>query len=79
MAGGVSLLMIGGEFDLSTGVAVISSALTASLVQLVLHHERPGSASPWPWWSPCPVGFINGWILIEDEAAQSFIVTWRRS
>ena len=31
MAVGVSLLMIGGEFDLSTGVAVISSALTASM------------------------------------------------
>ena len=31
MAVWVSLLMIGGEFDLSTGVAVISSALTASM------------------------------------------------
>src|SRR3954452_14455410 len=31
MAVGVSLLMLGGEFDLSTVVAVISSALTASL------------------------------------------------
>ena len=31
MVVGVSLLMIGGEFDLSTGVAVISSALTASM------------------------------------------------
>src|SRR5699024_335993 len=30
MAVGVSLLMIGGEFDLSTGVAVISSGITAS-------------------------------------------------
>lgn len=31
MVVGVSLLMIGGEFDLSTGVAVITSALTASM------------------------------------------------
>ena len=31
MAVGVALLMIGGEFDLSAGVAVITSALTASM------------------------------------------------
>ena len=31
MAVGVALLMIGGEFDLSTGVAVITSALIASM------------------------------------------------
>ena len=31
MAVGVALLMIGGEFDLSTGVAVITSALSASM------------------------------------------------
>src|SRR5688572_33081634 len=32
----VALLMIGGEFDLSAGVAVISSALAASMLSYVL-------------------------------------------
>jgi len=73
MAVGVSLLMIGGEFDLSTGVAVISSALTASMfswyfglnlwVGVVLALVVSLS-----------VGFINGWILVKTKLP-SFIVT----
>ncbi|GAB3757961.1 ABC transporter permease [Zhihengliuella somnathii] len=73
MVVGVSLLMIGGEFDLSTGVAVISSALTASLfswyfvtnvwvgvvVALILS---------------LTIGWINGMILIRTKLP-SFIVT----
>ena len=42
MAAPVALLMIGGEFDLSAGVAVTSSALCASLFELRVHHERMG-------------------------------------
>lgn len=73
MAVGVSLLMIGGEFDLSTGVAVISSALTTSMfswyfglniwVGVVLALVVSLS-----------IGFINGWILIKTKLP-SFIVT----
>ncbi|CAM5619140.1 Ribose ABC transporter permease OS=Streptomyces fumanus OX=67302 GN=GCM10018772_35580 PE=4 SV=1 [Streptomyces fumanus] len=36
MALPVALLMIGGEFDLSSGVAVVSSALTASMLSYQL-------------------------------------------
>ncbi|MFD6098708.1 ABC transporter permease [Nocardiopsis flavescens] len=73
MAVGVALLMIGGEFDLSAGVAVISSALTASMTA---------------WWFGLNVwagvaialavslgiGFLNGWILVRTRLP-SFLVT----
>lgn len=73
MATPVALLMIGGEFDLSAGVAVTSSALTASL---------------FAWWFTTNawvgvlvalgvsllIGFINGWMLIKT-GIPSFLVT----
>ncbi|GAB3698983.1 ABC transporter permease [Nocardiopsis oceani] len=73
MAVGVALLMIGGEFDLSAGVAVISSALAASM---------------FAWWFSVNVwvgalfalgvsltiGFANGWILTRTRLP-SFLVT----
>ncbi|NMR30458.1 ABC transporter permease [Crystallibacter degradans] len=73
MAVGVSLLMIGGEFDLSTGVAVISSALMASLFSWYF------SMNVWvgvvlALVLSLSVGFINGWILIKTKLP-SFIVT----
>ncbi|MGJ9402787.1 ABC transporter permease [Arthrobacter sp. KK5.5] len=73
MAVGVSLLMIGGEFDLSTGVAVISSALGASLFSWYF------STNVWVGVGVAllvslSVGFINGWILIKTKLP-SFIVT----
>ncbi|WP_353712498.1 ABC transporter permease [Arthrobacter sp. K5] len=73
MAVGVSLLMIGGEFDLSTGVAVISSALTASLFSWYF------STNVWVGVGlalvvSLGIGFINGWILIKTKLP-SFIVT----
>ena len=73
MAVGVSLLMIGGEFDLSTGVAVISSALMASLFSWYF------SMNVWvgvvlALVMSLGVGFINGWILIKTKLP-SFIVT----
>jgi simple sugar transport system permease protein len=73
MAVGVSLLMIGGEFDLSTGVAVISSALTASLFSWYF------STNVWvgvllALVVSLSIGFINGWILIKTKLP-SFIVT----
>lgn len=73
MAVGVSLLMIGGEFDLSAGVAVISSALTASLFSWYF------SMNVWvgvvlALVVSLGIGFLNGWILIKTKLP-SFIVT----
>ncbi|MBD1540881.1 ABC transporter permease [Arthrobacter sp. IA7] len=73
MAVGVSLLMIGGEFDLSTGVAVISSALTASMFSWYF------SMNVWigvilALVVSLSIGFINGWILMKTKLP-SFIVT----
>ena len=64
MATPVALLMIGGEFDLSAGVAVTSSALCGSLFS---------------WWFTTNawvgvlvalgfsllIGFLNGWIVVK--------------
>ena len=73
MAVGVSLLMIGGEFDLSTGVAVISSALTASMFSWYF------STNVWvgvllALLVSLSIGYINGWILMKTNLP-SFIVT----
>ncbi len=73
MAVGVSLLMIGGEFDLSAGVAVISSSLTASLFSWYF------SVNIWVGVGlalvvSLSIGFINGWILMKTKLP-SFIVT----
>jgi simple sugar transport system permease protein len=73
MATPVALLMIGGEFDLSAGVAVTSSALCASL---------------FAWWFTTNawvgvlialvfslgIGFVNGWIVVKT-GIPSFLVT----
>ncbi|PYI68994.1 ribose ABC transporter permease [Arthrobacter livingstonensis] len=73
MAVGVALLMIGGEFDLSAGVAVISSALTASLFSWYF------STNVWIGVGlalvvSLTIGFVNGWILMKTKLP-SFIVT----
>ena len=73
MATPVALLMIGGEFDLSAGVAVTSSALTASLFS----YEFTTNA----WVGVLValavallIGFINGWIVVKT-GIPSFLVT----
>jgi simple sugar transport system permease protein len=73
MAVGVALLMIGGEFDLSTGVAVITSALSASMFSWYF------SMNIWvgvlfALVVSLGIGFINGWILVKTKLP-SFIVT----
>jgi simple sugar transport system permease protein len=73
MAVGVALLMIGGEFDLSTGVAVITSALSASMFSWYF------STNIWVGVAfalvvSLGIGFINGWILVKTKLP-SFIVT----
>lgn len=73
MALGVSLLMIGGEFDLSTGVGVISSALAASLFVYWFGTNVWVGVIVGLVFS-LGVGFLNGWLLIKTKLA-SFIVT----
>ncbi|MER6460704.1 ABC transporter permease [Streptomyces sp. NPDC001228] len=73
MALPVALLMIGGEFDLSAGVAVVSSALTASMLsyQLTLN----------VWMGvivalvvSLAIGAFNGWMVVKT-GLPSFLVT----
>ncbi|WKX70405.1 ABC transporter permease [Streptomyces sp. XD-27] len=73
MALAVSLLMIGGEFDLSAGVAVTSSALTASMFSFQL------TTNVWVGVGVAllvslAVGAING-ILLVKTGLPSFLVT----
>ncbi|MGW3950250.1 ABC transporter permease [Streptomyces sp. NPDC004752] len=73
MAVPVCLLMIGGEFDLSAGVAVITSSLTASMVAYQL------SMNVWMGVLAAlvvslAVGFFNGYVLVKTKLP-SFLVT----
>ncbi|MGW2523911.1 ABC transporter permease [Streptomyces sp. NPDC001617] len=73
MALPVALLMIGGEFDLSAGVAVISSALTASMLAYQL------SMNVWVGVVAAlivslAIGFFNGWMVVRT-GLPSFLVT----
>lgn len=70
---GVALLMIGGEFDLSTGVAVTSSALVASITAYQL------SANVWvgvvvSLVVALGIGALNGYLLVKT-GLPSFLVT----
>ncbi|WBO62514.1 ABC transporter permease [Streptomyces camelliae] len=73
MALPVALLMIGGEFDLSSGVAVISSALTASMLSYQL------TMNVWvgvfvALLVSLAIGFFNGWVVVKT-GLPSFLVT----
>ncbi|MET8977471.1 ABC transporter permease [Streptomyces sp. NPDC004539] len=73
MALPVALLMIGGEFDLSSGVAVISSALTASMLSFQL------TMNVWVGVVAAlivslAVGYLNGWLLVRT-GLPSFLIT----
>ena len=73
MAVGVALLMIGGEFDLSAGVAVTTSALTASLFAFQF------SANVWvgilvALAMSLAIGFLNGWLVMKT-GIPSFLIT----
>jgi len=69
----VALLMIGGEFDLSAGVAVTSSSLMASLFSYEF------TTNVWvgvlvALAEALLIGFINGWIVVKT-GIPSFLVT----
>lgn len=73
MALPVALLMIGGEFDLSSGVAVITSALTASMLSYQL------TMNIWvgvivALVASLAVGAFNGWMTVRT-GLPSFLVT----
>ncbi|MGW2695574.1 ABC transporter permease [Streptomyces sp. NPDC001296] len=73
MALPVALLMIGGEFDLSSGVAVISSALTASMVSYQL------TMNVWvgvivALVVSLAIGAFNGWMVMRT-GLPSFLIT----
>ncbi|MDP9396598.1 MAG: ABC transporter permease [Actinomycetota bacterium] len=73
VAVGVALLMIGGEFDLSAGVSVVTAALTASMLSYQL------SANMWAGAAVAlvvmlAIGFINGYLVVRT-GIPSFLVT----
>jgi simple sugar transport system permease protein len=73
MAVAVALLMIGGEFDLSAGVAVTTAALTASMFAYQLR------ANVWvgvlvALVVALAIGFFNGWLVMKT-GIPSFLVT----
>ncbi|WP_406464639.1 ABC transporter permease [Streptomyces sp. NBC_01622] len=73
MALPVALLMIGGEFDLSASVAVITSALTASMLSYQL------TMNVWvgvivALLVSLGIGFLNGWLVVKT-GLPSFLIT----
>jgi simple sugar transport system permease protein len=69
----VGLLMIGGEFDLSAGVAFITAALTASMISYQL------SVNMWigtllALVLALAIGFLNGY-LVQKTGIPSFLIT----
>lgn len=73
MACAVALLMIGGEFDLSAGVAVTTSALAASLIAYNLHLNLWVGALLALVVS-LAVGFFNGYLVMKTKI-HSFLIT----
>ncbi|AKS33360.1 ABC transporter permease [Mycolicibacterium goodii] len=73
MAVGVGLLMIGGEFDLSAGVAVTTSSLAASMLAYNLHLNLwVGAALALVL--ALAVGFFNGFLVMRTKIP-SFLIT----
>ena len=73
MAVAVGLLMIGGEFDLSAGVAVTTSALAASMLAYNMHLNMWVGAALALVVS-LAVGFLNGYLVMKTKIP-SFLIT----
>jgi simple sugar transport system permease protein len=73
MACGVAVLMIGGEFDLSTGVAVTFSSLAASMLAYNLHLNL-WAAAGLALILALVVGFFNGYLVMKTKIP-SFLIT----
>jgi simple sugar transport system permease protein len=73
MACAVALLMIGGEFDLSAGVAVTTSSLAASMLAYNLHLNLwLGTALALVL--SLSIGFFNGYLVMRTKIP-SFLIT----
>jgi simple sugar transport system permease protein len=70
---GVALLMIGGEFDLTAGVAVISSSLAASLFATYIAGNIWAGVA-FALLLSLTIGWINGYLLVRTKM-HSFLVT----
>jgi simple sugar transport system permease protein len=73
VAVGVALLMIGGEFDLSSGVSVTTSALAAAMISYQF------SLNAWVGVAvslvvALVIGFVNGWLVVRT-GIPSFLIT----
>src|SRR3954471_24489520 len=73
VAVGVALLMIGGEFDLSSGVSVVTSALCCALISFQL------SLNLWvgillSLLVALGIGFVNGYLVVRT-GIPSFLIT----
>ena len=73
VAVGVALLMIGGEFDLSSGVAVTTSALASAMISYQF------SLNVWvgvlvSLLISLAIGFVNGYLLVRTKLP-SFLIT----
>ena len=73
MACAVALLMIGGEFDLSAGVAVTFSSLAASMLAYNLHLNLWAGAGL-ALILALAVGFLNGYLVMKTKIP-SFLIT----
>ncbi|TGD90607.1 ABC transporter permease [Mycolicibacterium sp. CH28] len=73
MACAVALLMIGGEFDLSAGVAVTFSSLAASMLAYNLHLNLWAGAGL-ALVLALAVGFLNGYLVMKTKIP-SFLIT----
>jgi simple sugar transport system permease protein len=73
MACAVALLMIGGEFDLSSGVAVTTASLAASLISYNLHLNLWAGAGL-ALILALAIGFLNGYLVMRTKIP-SFLIT----
>jgi simple sugar transport system permease protein len=73
MACAVALLMIGGEFDLSAGVAVTTASLAASMISYNLHLNLWAGAGL-ALVLALAVGFLNGYLVMRTKIP-SFLIT----
>src|SRR5882672_1260141 len=73
MACAVALLMIGGEFDLSSGVAVTTSSLAASMIAYNLHLNLWAGAGL-ALILALAIGFFNGYMVMRTKIP-SFLIT----
>ena len=70
----VALLMIGGEFDLSSGVAVTTSSLAASMLAYNLHLNLWVGAGLALLVALVCTGFFNGYLVMKTKIP-SFLIT----